>query len=133
MPGPPQPVQEREQEENPRFCYFVLVELVVNPIESSLSFDSFLYTLWRHTLTLYERLLQKPEVITSPVYRGVLAAELGEVRGLEGEMRVKKEGSLYTLGEIVYQEARNNPANKQKLTWVRRVLERRYSFEGVEG
>ena len=133
MPGPPQPVQEREQEENPRFCYFVLVELVVNPIESSLSFDSFLYTLWRHTLTLYERLLQKPEVITSLVYRGVLAAELGEVRGLEGEMRVKKEGSLYTLGEIVYQEARNNPANKQKLTWVRRVLERRYSFEGVEG
>lgn len=44
--------QQKETEENPRFLYFILVEFVVNPIDS-LSFDSFLYNLWKYTIELY--------------------------------------------------------------------------------
>jgi hypothetical protein len=60
-------------EENPRFFYFILVEFIVFPIEGSLSFDSFTYTLWKYTVQLYERLLEKPEVISVQLYKNVLA------------------------------------------------------------
>ena len=52
--------EDKIVEENPRFYYFILVEFIVNPLEGSLSFDSFMYTLWKSTIALYEKVLEKP-------------------------------------------------------------------------
>lgn len=75
--------EERSIEDNPRFYYFILVEFIVNPMEGSLSFDSFMYTLWKSTIALYEKVLEKPEVNSIQLYKNVLANELQEVRNLE--------------------------------------------------
>jgi serine/threonine protein kinase len=74
--------KDDEKDENPRFYYFILVEYVVNPLEGSLSFDSFMYTLWKTTITLYEKMLEKPEVTSIQLYKNVLTNELTEVRNM---------------------------------------------------
>ena len=56
----PHKQQDKGAEENPRFFYFILVEFIVNPIEGSLSFESYMYNLWKYAISLYERLLQRP-------------------------------------------------------------------------
>lgn len=63
-------------EENPRFFYFILVEFIVYPLEGSLSFDSFMFTLWKYTISLYEKLLERPEVSNIQLYKNVLSNEL---------------------------------------------------------
>ena len=75
-------MKQESSEENPRFFYFILVEFIVNPIEGSLSYDSFMYTLWKYTIFLYEKLLEKPEVNSVQLYRNVLINELTEIKNL---------------------------------------------------
>jgi hypothetical protein len=82
--------EDRVPEENPRFFYFILVEFIVYPLEGSLSFDSFMFTLWRYTIVLYEKLLERPEVCSIQLYKNVLSNELTELRNLESEFQVKK-------------------------------------------
>ena len=68
--------EDRVPEENPRFFYFILVEFIVYPLEGSLSFDSFMFTLWKYTISLYEKLLERPEVSNIQLYKNVLSNEL---------------------------------------------------------
>lgn len=74
--------------------------------------------------------MERPEL--APLYKSVLAAEMAELKVLESELRVRKEGNARKLGEIVFQEGRANPANKKKLIWLKRFLDRKFSFEPIE-
>ena len=74
--------QDKALDDNPRFFYFILVEFIVNPLEGSLSFDSFMFTLWKYTLGSYEKMIEKPDVANVQLYKNVLTNELTELKNL---------------------------------------------------
>lgn len=73
--------------------------------------------------------MERPDL--APLYKAVLSAEMAELKVLESELRVRKEGNARKLGEIVFQEGRTNPANKKKLIWLKRFLDRKFNFEPI--
>ena len=58
--------------------------------------------------------------------------ELAEVKNLESEFVIKKEGNLRNLADIVHQQAKNNPINKKKLVWLKRFIDKRYICDPID-
>ena len=54
--------------------------MLVNPIDSSSSFEQFLFNLWKAAAEHYEKALEKNDL--NPLYRSVIGVELEELRRL---------------------------------------------------
>ena len=66
-------LKNNQSEENPRFFYFVLIELIVNPLTNCQSYSNLVSALYYKTTDLYKNIAEKEG---NSVYKKILMSEL---------------------------------------------------------